>query len=134
VKNYIQLCCAVAEATRLGGIEGVSAGHLYARLSGFDRLTLDKFYRAVDTLRAARLVAEYHHVLTWIGPTPKIVKVCGCGRQYTFETWKGLPLVGYHTDEVEILEFRNCKCRSTLAISATVIVDPSALADERRAT
>jgi hypothetical protein len=39
-------------------------------------------------------------------------KVCGCGKRYTVEQWRALALVGHGQG----LEYRNCSCRSTLAV------------------
>jgi hypothetical protein len=43
-------------------------------------------------------------------------KACSCGRAYTPETWKTLPLCGVQDDDVEIMELRTCPCGSTIAI------------------
>lgn len=56
------------------------------------------------------------------GDPSDIIKRCGCGRQYTDAEWKKLQKVGeQHTaaDEFgpeELLELRNCPCKSTLAV------------------
>lgn len=44
-------------------------------------------------------------------------KHCRCGAQWTRDTWRELPLVGYADggDDGE-LELRNCRCGSTLAV------------------
>jgi len=44
------------------------------------------------------------------------IKRCSCGREYTRETWARAPFVGELDDGVEVLELRNCACRSTMAI------------------
>lgn len=41
---------------------------------------------------------------------------CSCGRTFTVPEWEALPFVGYHEDEEETLEFRNCSCGSTRAV------------------
>ena len=48
------------------------------------------------------------------------MKVCRCGRAYSRQAWRALPLVGYQCvpeddDGPEAhLEYRNCVCLSTL--------------------
>ncbi len=55
--------------------------------------------------------------------TPHIargVEVCRCtccGRAYDAEGWAALPYVGTQSDGLgEVLELRNCTCKSTLTI------------------
>lgn len=53
-----------------------------------------------------------------------VVKTCGCcGRQYDRSWWDILPLVGYvgaaSGEDSQVLELRNCKCESTLALEIT---------------
>ena len=49
-----------------------------------------------------------------------IVKRCGCGREYDRSWWDLLQLVGYFgpvsPDDSHVVELRNCRCESTLAI------------------
>lgn len=45
-----------------------------------------------------------------------VVKVCGCGREYTEHEWRLLAVVGEMRDEVEAIELRNCaECGSTIS-------------------
>ena len=45
------------------------------------------------------------------------VKTCGCGRQYTQETWEALPdKKVYRMEWGEVHEMRNCVCRSTIVM------------------
>jgi hypothetical protein len=48
--------------------------------------------------------------------TCPIIKVCGCGRQYSKSNWEELPLCGVTDDGVERIELRQCVCESTIAI------------------
>lgn len=64
--------------------------------------TLSIYSTKIDGVRTSRIDFA-------ILPT---VKHCGCGKHYTQEQWARLPLVG-HGDG---LEYRNCTCKSTLAI------------------
>ena len=41
---------------------------------------------------------------------------CACGRTYTDGQWSALRYVGMWGDEEETLEFRNCRCDSTIAV------------------
>lgn len=46
-----------------------------------------------------------------------VLKECGCGRQYSRETWDQLHLVGRMPDgEGGELELRDCVCKSTIAV------------------
>jgi len=50
-------------------------------------------------------------------------KECMCGRKFTKDQWKKLPLVGYFVavdedDKPFGAELRNCPCRSTISIRA----------------
>lgn len=48
-----------------------------------------------------------------------VVKRCACcGNEYDRSWWDTLPLVGYQTGETEatVLELRNSRCGSTLAL------------------
>jgi hypothetical protein len=45
-----------------------------------------------------------------------IIKECGCGRQYSRETWSTLRLVGRQGDDDGAIELRDCVCRSTIAV------------------
>jgi hypothetical protein len=45
-------------------------------------------------------------------------KKCNCcGKVHDAQAWDALPLVGRQDDGVELLELRNCTCRSTIAIA-----------------
>ena len=55
---------------------------------------------------------------------PRIVKRCGCGIEYTTQTWLVLRRVGVQeirkrsirgSRVVQVLELRNCGCGSTIA-------------------
>lgn len=54
---------------------------------------------------------------------PPFPKTCSCGRTYDKDAWQTLPFVGvqayvgFANDPVERLDFRNCECRNTCAIS-----------------
>lgn len=43
-------------------------------------------------------------------------KPCGCGLVHDHAAWSALPYVGDMHDEDVVLELRNCRCGSTLAI------------------
>lgn len=47
-------------------------------------------------------------------------KACSCGATHTREQWAELPLVGHYEDAYELLELRNCHCKSTMAIAVDV--------------
>lgn len=47
---------------------------------------------------------------------PQFPKTHPCGASYTEAEWQGLPLVGVQADDVEVLELRDCRCGSTLAV------------------
>jgi len=53
-------------------------------------------------------------------------KACLCGLSYDAASWARLRLVGRSADDVEVLELRDCVCKSTLA----VLVSPT-LAETR---
>jgi hypothetical protein len=55
--------------------------------------------------------------MTKLPDFPLIIKTCACGAEYSLPRWKKLKLVGYHADDVERLELRNCTCGSTIAIT-----------------
>jgi hypothetical protein len=44
------------------------------------------------------------------------VKHCGCGATHDREAWRSLPLAGIMVDGDELLELRNCRCGSTIAL------------------
>ena len=45
-------------------------------------------------------------------------KQCACGRCYSRDEWRTLPLVGHQRYELGLrLELRNCACKSTIAIA-----------------
>jgi hypothetical protein len=44
------------------------------------------------------------------------MKACACGLTHSAASWRELPLIGRQDDGVEVLELRNCACRSTLAV------------------
>ncbi|MEQ9323888.1 MAG: hypothetical protein RIF41_32285 [Polyangiaceae bacterium] len=58
-------------------------------------------------------------------------KVCACGRAHNWHQWCRLERVGLTVHDyddgqqpsVEVLEYRNCPCRSTLAVDLLEIVD-----------
>lgn len=53
---------------------------------------------------------------------PKVIKTCRCGAQYTLESFRARPLVGYMQDtKLTELELRNCTCRSTKAIAIVAV-------------
>lgn len=43
-----------------------------------------------------------------------------CGKDYTFETWIELPCIGTRDDGFEIVEYRNCTCKTTLIVILAV--------------
>jgi two-component system cell cycle response regulator DivK len=75
----------------------------------FDAVALDEVLRVLTTLR---------------GPvrssSTKVVKQCGCGREYTREGWVALRLCGrIHVPGTAIaLELRNCVCGSSIAVQS----------------
>jgi hypothetical protein len=44
-------------------------------------------------------------------------KRCGCGRVYSHKQWSELPMRGYQLASSEILEMRNCACKSTITVT-----------------
>jgi hypothetical protein len=44
------------------------------------------------------------------------LKTCSCGVSLTVDEWEALPLVGFVSDEAEVLELRNHSCGSTIAL------------------
>ena len=50
-----------------------------------------------------------------------VIKTCRCKAEYTQQTWLFLPRIGPMDDGVDLLELRNCRCGSTLAI----VIGPS---------
>lgn len=44
-------------------------------------------------------------------------KRCSCGRCYSHREWTELPMRGYQLASAEILEMRNCSCRSTITVT-----------------
>ena len=60
---------AIAEAIR--GLGEVPAGHLYAQV--MSRMSLESFEAIIGVLIGAGLVKRgSSHMLTWIGPKPKV--------------------------------------------------------------
>jgi hypothetical protein len=57
------LALVVAEAIRELGT--VPSGHLYARLMGF--FSIEQYAQLIDLLKAAGLVREQNHLLSWTG-------------------------------------------------------------------
>jgi hypothetical protein len=50
-------------------------------------------------------------------PPELMIKECRCcDATYARSAWDALPLLGIQDDTVELLEYRNCRCGSTLAI------------------
>ncbi len=45
-----------------------------------------------------------------------VAKTCACGAVYDARGWERLPFVCEMEDDVDVLELRNCRCGSTLAI------------------
>ena len=44
-------------------------------------------------------------------------KICSCGRRYTLSQWEKLPgMKFWETPWGEVLEMRDCVCRSTISI------------------
>jgi hypothetical protein len=80
-----------------------------------------------------RALADLNH---WIRGEPvRLFKECGCGRHFTLDHWRLLPLVGLHKDEVESLVMRNCRCGSTLCVPVLPYLDDgSAELETRRRT
>jgi len=56
-----------------------------------------------------------------------VIKRCACGAAFTQRQWNALKLVGYHSDDVEELELRNCGCGSTIAITLGSVFQKPAL-------
>jgi hypothetical protein len=50
-------------------------------------------------------------------PPRMTIKTCGCGLEYSKETWAALPLKGIQDlGDGETLVLKNCQCSSTLAL------------------
>ena len=48
---------------------------------------------------------------------PLVVAACACGASYTVAEWRQLHFLGYWDSEgIEVLELRNCHCRSTIGL------------------
>jgi len=69
VEQVVGTLAAIGDLIR--EIGEVPSGHLYARLCG--TMNLETYTRLIEILKAAQLVSESAHLLTWIGPaaTPK---------------------------------------------------------------
>lgn len=62
-----------------------------------------------------------------------VVKECrNCGRNHTLDEWWTLPLVGHMDDGEELLEMRNCICRSTISIIIAYMIGCSSAAGTSR--
>lgn len=65
----LEIVLAIADTIRALG--EVPSGHLYARLMG--RMTIDQYNVVIDALVRAEVVKRDDcHMLTWIGPAPKV--------------------------------------------------------------
>lgn len=60
-----------AIADCLKELGSVPSGHFYARLMampGLSNLSATEYQSLIDNMKAAKLVKESNHLLTWVGP------------------------------------------------------------------
>ena len=73
----------------------------------FDAFTLDHVLRVLATARQGTSARS---------ESTEVVKVCGCGREYTRGSWAGLSLCGRMHAPGIALELRHCVCGSSIAV------------------